>query len=316
LLENFDEAVQEKLRLGKLRTEETLGRYEQWLWQITRFFLSDYAKFEDGKNAFVLTSNPFPEENIHPGPYRSGKNVEDANLYRVGHPLAQRIIEKCKQLPNSEAELIFNYSNTGRIISVVEPLCGKGGWLAVQELTVTAFETEDHILLAGVTDEGKPLDDEQCRRLFSLPASANPLQVPTDGEGHKNILRELLDVERQLIFNDLEQKNASYFEGELDKLDRWGEDQRASLKLALKELDDQIKLTRRSARLAGNLPEKLKLEREKRSLDSKRDDAWKTYEQAAKEIESKKDGLMDEVEKKLQQQVTEKTLFKIKWQVK
>ena len=74
---------------------------------------------------------------------------------------------------------------------------------------------------------------------------------------------------------------------ELDKLDRWGEDQRASLKLALKELEDQIKDTRRNARLAGSLPEKLRLEREKRNLDSKRDDAWKTYEQAAKDIEAK-----------------------------
>ena len=171
LLENFDEAVQEKLRLGKLQAEETLGRYEQWLWQITRFFLDGYAEFEDGKNAFVLTRNPFPEENIHPGPYRSGKNVDDANLYRVGHPLAQRIIGKCMELPTPEAELTFNYTGTGRNISMVEPLCGKSGWLTVQKLTVTAFETEDHVLLAGVTDDGKPLDVEQCRRLLTLPGS-------------------------------------------------------------------------------------------------------------------------------------------------
>jgi hypothetical protein len=315
LLENFDEAVQEKLRLGKLQTEETLGRYEQWLWQITRFYLHDSAQFEDGKNAFVLTRNPFPQENIHPGPYRSGKNVEDANLYRVGHPLAQRIIEKCKDLATPEAELVFNYSETGRIISVVEPLCDKGGWLTVQKLTVTAFETEDHVLLAGVTDDGKPLDDEQCRRLLTLSASENAL--PDAGENaHKNQLDDLLNVNRQTIFDGLEKKNASYFEGELDKLDRWGEDQRASLKLVLKELEDQIKDTRRNARLAPNLPEKLKLEREKRSLDSKRDEAWKQYEQAAKDIESRKDNLMDEVEKRLKQQVSEQKLFTVRWLVK
>ena len=102
----------------------------------------------------------------------------------------------------------------------------------------------------------------------------------------------------------------------MDKLDRWGEDQRASLKLALKELEDQIKDTRRNARLAPNLPEKLKLEREKRSLDSKRDEAWKQYEQAAKNVEARKDGLMDEVEKRLKQQVSEQSLFTIRWQVK
>lgn len=315
LLENFDEAVQEKLRLGKLQTEETLGRYEQWLWQITRFFLQGYAQFEDGKNAFVLTRNPFPEENIHPGPYRSGKNVEDANLYRIGHALAQRIIEKCKDLATPGAELDFDYSDTGRIISVIEPLCGKSGWLTVQKLTVTAFETEDHVVLAGVMDDGKPLDDEQCRRLLTLPATEKPLQDAGDGAQEKQ-LGDLLNASRQMIYDKLETKNASYFEGELDKLDRWGEDQRASLKLALKELEDQIKDTRRSARLAGSLPEKLKLEREKRNLDSKRDEAWKKYEQAAKGIEAKKDGLMDEVETRLKQLVSEQKLFTVRWMVK
>ena len=51
-------------------------------------------------------------------------------------------------------------------------------------------------------------------------------------------------------------------------------------------------------------------------LDSKRDEAWKQYEQAAKDIESRKDGLMDEVEKRLKQQVSEQSLFTIRWQVK
>ena len=314
LLENFDEAVQEKLRLGKLQAEETLGRYEQWLWQITRFFLRDYAQFEDGKNAFVLQRNPFPEESIHPGPYRSGRNVEDANLYRVGHPLAQRIIEKCKDLPTPHAELAFDYSNTGRNIAVIEPLCGKDGWLTVQKLTVTAFETEDHVLLAGVTNDGQPLNEDQCHRLLTLPAVVCSVKDPGDGFMEHQI-RDLLTGRRQTIFSSLEKKNASYFEGELDKLDRWGEDQRTSLKLALRELEDQIKEIRRNARLAPNLPEKLKLEREKRNLDTKRDEAWKAYEQAAKDVEARKDTLMDEVEKRLKQHISEQPLFTIRWQV-
>ena len=44
--------------------------------------------------SFMLQRNPFPGETIHPGPYRMGKGVEDANTYRVGHPLAQRVLER------------------------------------------------------------------------------------------------------------------------------------------------------------------------------------------------------------------------------
>src|SRR6185503_13685812 len=78
LLENFDEEVQEKLKLKLRESSEYLNRFENWLWQLTRFALRDFAEFADGENAFTLTRNPFPEENIHPGPYRTGKNVEDA----------------------------------------------------------------------------------------------------------------------------------------------------------------------------------------------------------------------------------------------
>jgi len=151
--------------------------------------------------------------------------------------------------------------------------------------------------------------------LLTLPATEKPLQDAGAG-AHEKQLGDLLNVNRRAIFEKLETKNASYFEGELDKLDRWGEDQRASLKLALKELEDQIKDTRRSARLAGSLPEKLKLEREKRNLDTKRDEAWKKYEQAAKNIEANKDSLMDEVEKRLKQHINEQSLFTIRWKVR
>ena len=69
----------------------------------------------------TLIKNPFPEEQIHPGPYRSGKNVEDANLYRMGHPLAQKIIEQCKAFTSdSQSRWSFDYSNSGKKISILE----------------------------------------------------------------------------------------------------------------------------------------------------------------------------------------------------
>ena len=316
LLENFDEEVAEKLRIGRLQAEETLNRYEQWLWQLTRFYLRDCAEFEDGKNAFVLRRNPFPDESIHPGPYRTGKNVEDVNLYRVGHPLAQRIIEKCRALPTPDAELVFDYSGSRRNISVLEPLKGKSGWLAATSLSISAFETEDHVLLAGVADDGKPLEVEQCRRLFTLSATGSLLFLGDGDDSRDGQLRELIERQQKSILAVLGDKNAHYFENELDKLDRWGEDQRNSLKVTLKELEDKIKEVRRNTRIAPNLPEKLQLEREKRQLETRRDEAWKQYENAAKAIENRKDAVLDDVENRLQQQMSEKALFKIRWVVR
>jgi hypothetical protein len=104
-------------------------------------------------------------------------------------------------------------------------------------------------------------------------------------------------------------------QAELDKLDRWGEDQRNSLKLALKELEEEVRETRKQARLAPNLPEKIQLEREKRQRETKRDEAWRAYEAAAREVAQRKDALMDEVEKLLNQRLTENPLFLIRWRL-
>lgn len=313
LLENFDEEVQEKLKLTVGESRDYLGKFDNWLWQLTRYYLKPVAEFADGDNAFVLTRNPFPEENIHPGPYRAGRNVEDANLYRVGHPLAQRIIEQCKVLTTETAELVFQYTGSGKNISILDSLVGTAGWLTASTVTITAFETEDHVLLAGFTDDGVPLLPEQCQRLFSLSAVEQPIAETSADVTAQSAIQSTLNAQRKQILANLSEKNAQYFEAELDKLDRWGEDQRNSLKLALRQLEDDIKAVRRNARLAPNLPEKLKFEREKRQLDTKRDEAWKEYEQSAKEVEARKDSLMDEVEKRLQQQVSEHSLFTIRW---
>ena len=314
LLENFDEEVQEKLRVQLRESTEALGRYEQWLWALTRYCLRDCAEFSDDQKSFRLISNPFPGENIHLGPYRAGKHVEDVNLYRAGHPLAQRIIAQCRELELPPAELRFDYSGTGRNIAALDSLRGERGWLTAYSITVTAFETQDHVLLVGCTDDGSPLLPEQCQRLFTLEGES--AETSTDAAKiAQGSLEGTLAKHRGNILESLSAKNATYFEAELDKLDRWGEDQRATLKLELKELEDRIKELKRTARTAANLYSKLKLERERKQLDAKRDEAWKDYELAARQIEAKKDALMDEVEKRLQQQVSEKELFTIRWRL-
>jgi superfamily II DNA or RNA helicase len=314
LLEHFDEEVHEKLRISLRQSNEVLDRYESWLWQLTRYFLAPYADFTDGQHAFTLRTNPFPEEHIHPGPYRAGKNVEDANIYRIGHPLAQKVIARCRDIEMGTKALTFRYSGAGKRISVLDDLAGKEGWLTCELLTVCAFESEDHIILAGRADSGAPLSDEQCRRLFSLTAEEE-LVCPTFPTTLADGINESIAKEKQAIVARLESRNGGFFEAELDKIDRWGEDRRATLKATLREFEDAIKVIKREARLAANLPLKLKLEREKRNLESKRDDAWKDYEMAARDIEKRKDELIDDVEKRLAQRLSEKPLFTIHWRI-
>lgn len=310
LLNNFDQEVVEKVRIS---SEDYLGRFENWLWQLTRFYLSPYARFETTEHSFFLERNPFEGERIHPGPYRVGKRVDDANTYRIGHPLAQRIIDKCKAVAADPGEVVFRYQDSGKKIALVESLVGQSGWLLCNRLTISAFETEDHLLFAGLTDAGAPIDPTQACRLFDLPGDVvGSASLP---EGVHGKLGEQISTQQQVIAESLSQKNGTWFDVEMDKLDRWAEDRRKSLKAALDELDVKIRETRKEARLAPNLPVKLDLQRQLRQLEEKRNEAWKEFDEASRDIERQKDTLLDEIGRRLEQRIEKEVLFNLRWRV-
>jgi hypothetical protein len=310
LLNNFDQDVVEKVRI---QSRDYLDRFEERLWRLTRYLLGPYARFEEREYSFTLERNPFPGETIHPGPYRMGKNIEDANTYRVGHPLAQRLLAQAKALPVQSGEVIFRYPESGKAISILQLLKGQSGWLMCVHQTLTALETEDHLILAGVTDRGEVVDGAQCRRLFDLPGEEKgAASLPPDT---KQALEDMAARQMQEVLGAISTKNGTWFDAEIDKLDHWAEDRRASLKAELDELDESIKETKKGARLAPNLPEKLERQRALRQLESKRTEAWKTFDEASREIEREKDIILDEISQRLEQKQEQDLLFILRFRL-
>lgn len=314
LLENFDEEVTEKLKLNLSLSKEFLSKYEDWLWKLTQYYLAEYAVFDNEKLSFYLHKNPFEKERIFPGPYRVSKNSSEENVYRIGHPLAQRIIENCKAIETSISSLTFDYSSTKTKISILESLVGSSGVMAVYQMTISAFDTEDYLIHIGIKDDNNSVSEDQCKRMFSLTAEIIEPLTNVNKELKLKIENALIKKRNEIIEN-VSNRNGKFFEDELEKLDKWGEDRRNSLKISLKDLDDEIKELKKQARLAPNLPEKLKLEKERKKLESKRDEAWREYDSAAKEIEALKDKLIDEIELKMQQKVNIFRLFLINWNI-
>jgi hypothetical protein len=50
-------------------------------------------------------------------------------------------------------------------------------------------------------------------------------------------------------------------------------------------------------------------------LESKRDEAWRAYDEAARAVDTKKDALLDEIAARLKQSESQQELFTIRWQV-
>jgi superfamily II DNA or RNA helicase len=310
LLDNFDQEVVEKV---KMQTHNVLDRFNRQLWLMTKHVLDGHAHFEDSNYSFTLHDNPFTGETIHPGPYRIGKNVEDANTYRAGHPLAQRVLGRAKAAPTPIRELMFDLSDSGKNIAILTPLVGKQGWLRATRLSVTALDTEDHILFSAFIDAGAALEDAQCRRLFDLLSRENGDAAPAADASAQ--LEKMAAETRQASLEEMSARNGQWFDIEMDKLEHWAEDRRATLKTELDELDENLKTARRGARSAPSLPEKLERQREVRRLEAKRDDAWRAFDQASRELDKQKDTLLDDIAKRLEQRIEEEILFTMRWRM-
>ncbi len=311
LLENFDEEVQERLKLGKQKAEEALSRHEAWLWQITRYFLDDHADFKGDQNNFTLIKNPFPDEKIHHGPYRTGKNVEDANLYRVGHPLAQKVIESCKILETKPAEITFNLTNSGRKITALESFIGTSGFMMMDHYQIRSLETEDYIIPHVVDNKNIELDSDMVAKLMTLPAEftlVDLVELPS-------IFKEKIEVKIGSIKEEAVNRNANYYDEESEKLDLWADDKRASFKAEIKKFEDEIKELKKQARGASNLPEKLEIEKKRRATEKKLNEAEQAFFASSKQIEQQKDSLIDELGKRLEQKTELINLFKVKWKI-
>ncbi len=310
LLDNFDQEVVEKVRVD---STTMLDRFNDQLWRLTRHVLAEHASFADDGFSFLLHTNPFPGETINRGPYRMAKGVEDANTYRVGHPLAQRVLARARELEPEPADVAFDYAASGKNIAILEPLRGRSGWFTCAHVSMSALENEDQLVFAGVTDDGEAMDQAQCRRLFDLPAEvpascAVPSAVATT-------LEHALATHRQTLLAGMIARDGHWFDAEMDKLDRWAEDRRDSLKAELADMDEALKEAKKQARFAPTLPEKLERQRAARKLEEKREDAWRTYDDASRDIDRQKDELLDEIGRRLEQRIEQTALFAMRWRL-
>ena len=249
LLENFDEEVHDRLRMRKEEADQVLDERAGWLLALTRQQLGDSAVWL-GSGRFRL------ESAIYNADWRDAE-LRSEHFYRSDHPLAQRMTAEALQQPAQPSRVLLHYGAHGRKISTVQPFVGLSGWLTVAKLAVNSFELEEHLLLAGVTNDGDVLDEDLCRKLLTLPATQpDPTPVTlTQDISTRLDLGIATGVKHYLV--EVERRNGRHFDEQVGKLDHWAEDLKTGLERDIKNLDAEIRTARKESGLAGSLAGKL-----------------------------------------------------------
>ncbi|AZY53471.1 DEAD/DEAH box helicase [Bordetella avium] len=317
LLENFDESVQEKLRIRADDSRNARNRFERMLMDLTRAELIQYASFDD--SGFDLCQIPAEIEHsgfttIERGRYELPRRSGDAHLYRISHPLARWAIEQAKARKLDAARLIFDYDAYGSKISTLEAYRGKAGWLTVRLITVeTLGNREEHLLVAAATTDGVLLAEDDPEKLLRLPATTQAVSLFNAPDATL-----LVDVEarKSALLREVNERNLGYFEQEVQKLDAWADDLKLGLEQEIKEIDREIKEVRRTAATSPTLDEKLSWQKKQRELEGKRSKLRRELFARQDEVEAQRNDLISQLESQLQQQVEEHMLFTIEWELK
>jgi exonuclease VII large subunit len=198
-------------------------------------------------------------------------------------------------------------------LHLVEALRGKHGYLTLTALAIESYEREEHLLFSGVDDQGSPLDQETCEKLFNCVA---------DDAGPTNIAdtinqRLAADAERHIkatISQSLEANNRHFNEAR-EKLEKWADDLVLAAEKALKDTKEQIKILQRQARLATNLDEQHEIQQKILKLEKQQRRQRQEIFQVEDDIIEKRDKLVESLERRLTQKTESQRLFIIAWEV-
>ncbi|AMN46059.1 DEAD/DEAH box helicase [Steroidobacter denitrificans] len=317
LLENFDEQVQERLRISAEDSKNARNRFERMLMELTRAELGGCATFDD--NGFDLLRLPDGMVDggggIELGRYELPRRSGEAHLYRVNHPLALWITSQAKDRALDSAKLVFNYDGYGTRISTLEPYRGKTGWLTLKLVSVeTLGSQEQHLLVAASTSDGAVLAEEDPEKLLRLPATTQSAGLFSNAADPTLVAD--VETRKVTLLREINQRNLGYFEQEVQKLDAWADDLKLGLEQEIKEIDREIKEVRRTAAISPTLEEKLAHQKQQRELEGKRSKLRRELFVRQDEVESQRNGLIGQLEVQLQQYVDERTLFTIEWDLK
>jgi tetrahydromethanopterin S-methyltransferase subunit B len=183
----------------------------------------------------------------------------------------------------------------------------------VEQLSINSFENEDYLLLSCITDKGIEIEPEISQRLFSLLAKEKDL-LYLDPETESRLSKNITKYRQEIVTNNA-LRNRDFFDTEMDKLDQWADDMKISLEKEIKDLDAEIKLRRAEAKRMLNLESKVVAQREIKKLEKVRNEKRQSLFASQDEIYERKENLLTDIEKMLNQKIKQGELFTIRWTI-
>ena len=101
----------------------------------------------------------------------------------------------------------------------------------------------------------------------------------------------------------------------MTKLDKWAEDRKNSLEIELKQLDKDIKTLKTESKKILKLEDKLNAQKTIKEMEAKRNKMRRDLFDSQDLVDKQKEDLIEKIEAKLNQKISEEELFTIRWRL-
>jgi hypothetical protein len=299
ILDHFDEDVQRRLKGVKDEADRMLEGHQALLWRLARYELGDRATFDEPAKCFDLLDHdrrayflswPIADE-------------KDGVFFHPRHELATQLIAEARGRALPQSHLHLEYRPPPRYVAL-QPYVGRSGWLELTRLRIELRHTEEHLVATAFLDGGELLPMDIAVKLFDLEGREEP--GPVAEPPALDTLRSA-EVDRLVAVARLRHEEALH--AEESKLEQWAEDAKTGLERELKDLDREIRETRKASRLAAALAEKLEAQRRIKELESRRNRKRRELFDQQDAIEAKRDELIVDIERQLDLTVTATPIF-------
>lgn len=310
LFENFDEEVVEKLRLRESEETDRLSAYTKLLWELTKEVLGSKIKQKRGSEfRFLLESSPI--RGVPCGIYSLSKQEDNIYRYGISHPLAQWVISTAKNGKTPNATIVFDYTNSKKNNALLRSQIGRSGYVKMRVVRYSSLrEVEEHLILIATDEQGRIMEDSFARRLLALPIKdiESDCLVPESVE-------QALKKTQEALSETLEVRNSDLVSDEIVKIENWAEDSRKSLQQKLNELDKAIDQKNDEFIKERNIRKKLTIQKEKDSLNEKRETAWREYDENRAKLKEDKRKLIEQLYDLAEGKIETVDEFTIKWKL-
>ena len=227
--------------------------------------------------------------------------------------LGEWCIASAKELSTPCRKLTFDLSNYHAKISVLECLKGKSGYLLLNLLSVNSLDKEEFLLFSGITEQGESISADILEQLFKLDAvTGEEITLETS-------VTDLLHRNMTLLSTSTQQKsmeeNNQLFKNRQEQLSRWAEDQVAVAERNLEQIKRELRAARHEVDVAANLDEQAAATEKVEALERKKRKARMQIDDVEDAAEVKRKAILEELRRKLVQDVQNTTLFTIQWKI-